>query len=318
MIFRGKPRWKVVIPSTPQPPTTLSIAPVAPESERLAVTKGKIEHVADDEPLGNILRRKRPLSSEVIAILHGTNSAGRPFEPAREGIGIAKKLGIGISSKQCAPALEPAGHGRLQRIVGAFATSISRQATVRGIADKADLAVPEPQCSLAAGGFEDSSDPPSRLCRRRVMRICRVLRRLSHERVGDLVYVHRVLLKVYTVGTCVSDIRKESTWQLTLNIEVPLLYVSMRLRAGGPVVRSESGGAVSRERKRKEQSLRQVLPGGGRIPACRKVPAGAAKVIKPLWREPVSPPANEQELASMIALGDKLDRGWHGEAWSPD
>src|SRR5438270_8971502 len=41
VIFRGNPRWNVVIPSMPQPETTLSAAPLNPEANLLPCPKGK-------------------------------------------------------------------------------------------------------------------------------------------------------------------------------------------------------------------------------------------------------------------------------------
>src|SRR6202044_2650775 len=49
---------------------------------------------------------------------------------------------------------------------------------------------------------------------------------LSDERIWNLIDVHRVLFEVYTFRSGIGHVGKKTSRQFTLDIEIPLLYVS--------------------------------------------------------------------------------------------
>src|SRR5579864_2531523 len=93
--------------------------------ELLAVAEGKVEHVADDQALRNVLRRERAFSLQVVPVLYARNATGWSFEPAGECIGVAQEFCVGVSDQQRTAALEPARHGSLQRVVRAAAAAVA-------------------------------------------------------------------------------------------------------------------------------------------------------------------------------------------------
>ena len=99
----------------------------------------KIEHVTDDQPLGNILRRERLFSIQIVPVLHLPHPTGIAIlKPTGQGIGVAQQFCVGVSHQQRAAALESASHRGLQRIVGAAAASKSEPDSIRCTGDTAD------------------------------------------------------------------------------------------------------------------------------------------------------------------------------------
>src|SRR5580692_595417 len=95
-----------------------------------AVSKRKIEHVADDQTLRHILGRKRSFSVQIVIVLHLANAAcfARSFEPAGKRVSVAQELRVRVRHQQRAAAAESAGYSGLQRIVRATAASVPCQA----------------------------------------------------------------------------------------------------------------------------------------------------------------------------------------------
>src|SRR6266852_4780741 len=63
----------------------------------LAAAERKIQNVADDQPLGNVLGGERAFALGVIVVL---DAAGRDFKPIGKSVRIADQLGIGISDDE--------------------------------------------------------------------------------------------------------------------------------------------------------------------------------------------------------------------------
>src|SRR5208283_6022412 len=91
------------------------------------MTERKVENIADDKALGNILRGKRPFSIQVVPVLYLTHATSWSFQPARQRIGVAHEFGVRVSHQQSAAALESAGDSSLQRVVIAAAAAVTIQ-----------------------------------------------------------------------------------------------------------------------------------------------------------------------------------------------
>ena len=98
----------------------------------LTVTKGQVIHVADHQALGHVLRRERPLSLEVVPVLHFSDTA---LQPGCQGIRVGEEFFVGVGSQERSAALEPFGDCDLERVVVAGAAAIpgKADATILGV-----------------------------------------------------------------------------------------------------------------------------------------------------------------------------------------
>src|SRR5258708_13778785 len=95
----------------------------------LAVAEGKVNDVAYDQTLSNVLRRKGTVTPQVSVILDGSGAAA--LKPVGQCVRVANELGIGISNQQRAAARKPALNRKLERVIGAVIVALAGQAETR-------------------------------------------------------------------------------------------------------------------------------------------------------------------------------------------
>ncbi len=77
------------MPSTPQPETDFPHDAGSIGHVPLTATKGQVINVADHQALGHVLGRERPLSIEVIPVLHFSDAA---LQPSGQGVRIGQEF----------------------------------------------------------------------------------------------------------------------------------------------------------------------------------------------------------------------------------
>src|SRR5216684_106745 len=82
----------------------------------LALAEREIKDIAHHQALGNILRGKRTLSTQIVVIL---NSPDARLQPRSQRVGVTDEFRIGVRDQQRPGAREPSLHCELKRMIDA-------------------------------------------------------------------------------------------------------------------------------------------------------------------------------------------------------
>src|SRR5271156_5496296 len=209
--------------------------------EPLAVAKRQVQHVADDEALGNVLRGERILTPQIVPILHVADAAvAAALQPRGDGVRVRNELGVSVRHKERATAIEALRRGELERVVAASAAANASQLHVAILREGAvQLPLNQTAISQAAGQVHGERVSGGLLGNRHGTCAAgsELLRGLSDEAVGNLIDVDALIRgfgQVYTVRTGIRDVQEHTPRQLSLDVQVPLLNVA-RARLGKAV-----------------------------------------------------------------------------------